>query len=82
MIKYILFIFILFLSACNYNPNDGLKVMVCLDGNELADLRDYCLANDAEYDPEACRQVRVNLTCEDPSTGVVGVLMTAPKNEE
>jgi len=73
----LVFLFVL-LVGCAYGDK-GIQVMVCLDGDEIANLREYCLASNDVYDPEACRQVQVNLTCEDPSTGSVGVLIVSNK---
>ncbi len=73
------------LGGCK--DDDPLTVAICLDGWEIAQLREYCLGPadpDAQwgYDPEACRQVRVDLTCDDPSTGAAGILMVAPQDAQ
>ena len=73
------------LGGCK--DSDPLTVAICLDGWEIAQLRESCLGPtdpDAQwgYDPEACRQVRVDLTCDDPSTGAAGFLMVAPQEAQ
>ena len=78
MIKYAIILLSLFLFSCS-QYKDQLTIAVCLDGNEIAELRENCLSpmySDAPYtyDPTACRQVQVNLSCDNPETGSIGVL--------
>ncbi len=73
------------LVACQ-RPDAPLTVAVCLDGAEIAALREHCLGPatpvdgvDWRYDGEKCRQVTVNLACDDPAGATVGLLMMPPE---
>jgi len=68
------------LAACQ-QPGGSMTLAVCLDGDEIAALREHCLGPaqpvdgvEWRYDPEACRAVRVDLACDDPDGGAMGVL--------
>ncbi len=70
------------LGGCR--DSEPLTMAVCIDGWEIAQMREACLGPsdpDAQwtYDSEACRAVRIDLTCDDPSTGSVGVLVVEGK---
>jgi len=74
MIRSLIVLIVLFLTACDPGQNT-IQVMLCLDGNEIADLREYCLANSENYNSEYCRQVKFDLACDDYENNSLGVLI-------
>ena len=68
------------LFGCTQQDNT-IQLTACIDGWEIAELREKCLAPSDQYDGAACREVRVDMVCDDPATGSIGVLMIAPREE-
>ena len=50
----------------------GVQLVGCIDGNEWAAFREYCLATD--WDPQACREVRIDLQCNGTAPNAIVVV--------
>jgi len=49
----------------------GVQLVGCIDGNEWAAFREYCLAPSGEWDPVACREVRIDLQCDAAPNAII-----------
>ncbi len=52
------------MGGCSVGDNE-IQLVACVEGREIADLREYCMAPSGEWDYDKCSEVVVNLRCDD-----------------